>query len=617
MGEPSFPRGMMAKSGRKVDPNDLIQLAESPVRLRRVLQLFSPHRWQLALVMVVIAESALVALGLPLFIKTIVDTALPRGSRRLLILCVVGMLMVAVTNGLLSIVQAWLTTSVGQEIMNSLRTKVFRHLQAQSMAFFKRTRGGEIQSRLTNDIAGLQSVVTSTATSIATSLTTVIATVAAMLVLSWQLTLLTALVVPPALWLTKRVATRRRDIVTARQRTMADLTSQVEEALSVSGAQLTKTLGIADRRGALFGDTSRRLALLEVKSKMAGRGRMAAMNIAFAAIPATVYLAAGYPEVAGAISVGTLIAFTTLQAAIFKPLLDLLNLGVDWVTSMALLSRVFGYLDLPVDVSPPTDPVRLPRATMRGEVAYLDVWFRYVDGDEDVLQEVSLVIPPGGSVAFVGETGSGKSTAGQLLVRLADPTRGRVLIDGVDLRDISTADLTDAVGIVSQDTYLMHASIRENLLLAAPDASDDRLWEVLRTAQVDELVARLPEGLDTLVGARGHRFSGGEKQRLAIARTLLRDPRILILDEATSALDNETERDLQEALDELAKGRTTVTIAHRLSTVRNVDVVYVFEHGRVVERGSYDELLARDGAFARLAGTLEAGAVHAVGGTGS
>ncbi len=575
------------------------------MRFRRVAKLFSQHKWRLALVMIVIAMSSLVALGLPLFIKTIVDNALPHGNRKLLVLCVIGMLAVAITNGLLSIGQAWLTTSVGQTIMNDLRTKVFRHLQSQSMSFFTRTRGGEIQSRLTNDIAGLQSVITNTATQVATSLTTTIATVSAMLVLSWRLTLLTAVVVPPALWLTRAVAKTRRTIVTERQRTMADLTSQVEEALSVSGAQLTKTLGIGETRGENFERTSESLAGLEIQSKMAGRGRMAAMNIAFAAIPAGVYVAAGYPEYAGDVSIGTLIAFTTLQAAVFKPLVDLLNLGADWVASMALLSRIFGYLDLPVEVVPPTHPTPFPRQLVRGHVTFDTVSYRYPDGESDVLRDIRITIPPGGSAAFVGETGSGKSTLGSLLVRLADPTRGRVLIDGVDLRAIAAEDLAGAVGIVSQDTYLTHASIRENLLVASPRATEERIWQVLRAAQIADYVASLPDGLDTIVGSRGHRFSGGEKQRLAIARTLLRDPKILVLDEATSALDNETEQELQVAIDELSRGRTTLTIAHRLSTVRNVDVVYVLDAGVVVEAGSFDQLMARDGAFARLARKTE------------
>jgi ATP-binding cassette subfamily B protein len=349
-----------------------------------------------------------------------------------------------------------------------------------------------------------------------------------------------------------------------------------------------------------FSDTSARLIDLEVRSQLAGRWRMAAMQIGFAVIPALVYLAAGFPTVAGELSIGTLIAYSTLQVSIFRPIMGLLNMGAQWVASMALLSRIFGYLDLATDVPAPVDPVRLPPGTVRGEVRLEGVGYRFPDAEVDALSGIDLVVPPGTSVALVGETGSGKSTLAALLVRLADPTTGRITLDGVDLRRLDPADRAAAIGMVTQETYLRHASIADNLRLARPDATDAELWQVLEVAQVDEVVRVLPAGLDTVVGARGHRFSGGERQRLAIARTLLSNPPVLVLDEATSALDTDTERELQGALDALLQGRTTLTIAHRLSTIRAADEIVVLDAGRIVERGSHAELLAMGGRYAAL-----------------
>ncbi len=590
---------------RRIDPEDAAQLAESPVPARRVLGLFAPHAWQLAILVVTVVVTSLISLAQPFLLRSIIDDALPHGETRLLILDAAGMVLIAALTAILGVGQTWLSTRMGNTVMHDLRVRVFDHLQGQSMAFFKRTRGGEIQSRLLQDIAGMQNVMTSLATSVASNFTTAVATAAAMAVLNWRLSVLSLVILPPAVWLTRRVALIRRDITTLRQRTMADLHAQVDEALSVNGAMLTKTLGMSGARSTAFAAASEVLADLDLRSQLAGKWRMATMQIVFAAIPAVIYLAAGFPQTSGGISIGTLVAFTALQASIFRPVLGLLNVGAQWISSMALLSRIFGYLDLPVDVAPPAHPVPLPRDAVRGDVRFEGVSYRYPDGAENVLTGLDIAIPAGGSVALVGETGSGKSTAGALLVRLADPTAGRITLDGVDLRDLAPADLARVVGFVSQETYLSHATIAENLRQAKPDASDDQLWEALDAAQVDEVVRSLPAGLDTVVGARGHRFSGGERQRLAIARTLLGNPRVLILDEATSALDTETERDLAEALDRLMAGRTTLTIAHRLSTIRDADEIVVLDHGRVIERGTHAHLLDAGGAYARLAAADE------------
>jgi ATP-binding cassette subfamily B protein len=583
-------------------PADRAQLAESPVSLRRVAALFAPHRWTLAVVMALIVASSTISLAQPFLVRTVIDDALPHQDVRLLILAVAGMLAVTAASSLLGVVQTWLSTTLGQRIMHRLRTDVFAHLQRQSMDFFTRTRGGEVQSRLTNDIGAMQSVVTSTATSVAANVTTAVGTAVAMVALSWRLSLLSLLVIPPAVWLTRRVALLRRRITAEQQRRMADLQTQVDEGLSVSGVLLTKTLGASAAASQRFEQTSGSLVDLEIRSQLAGRWRMATMSIVFAAIPAAIYLAAGFPATSGGMTIGTLVAFTALQSGIFRPLMGLLNLGAQWVSSMALFSRIFGYLDLPVDIAAPTDPVRLDPASVRGEVRFEGVGFRYAGAPGWALQGVTVDVPAGTTLALVGETGSGKTTLASLVSRLHDPTTGRVTIDGHDLRALHPDDLAAVVGVVTQEAYLVHASIRDNLLLARPDATEAQLWQALETAQVADVVATLPDGLDTMVGARGHRFSGGEKQRLAIARTLLRDPRVLVLDEATSALDNDTERELQRALDALSAGRTTITIAHRLSTVEEADQIAVLDHGRVAETGTHTELLARGGRYAHLAG---------------
>ena len=571
------------------------------VSLRRIARLFTPYRWSVLGVVAIIVASSIVGLASPFLLRGIIDVALPDQDLHLLVLLTAGMVAVAAVTSVLGVFQTWINTQMGQRVMHGLRTDVFAHLQRQSIAFFTRTRTGEVQSRITNDIGGMQNVVTSTATSIASNLTTTVATAVAMAVLSWRLALISLVVMPPAIWLSRRVARMRREITSAQQRELADLNVTIEEGLSISGIQLAKSMGAGPTLVRRFTESSARLIDLELRSSLAGRWRMASMSVLFAAIPAVIYLSAGLPMTRGTMTIGTLIAFTALQGQLFRPLMGLLNTGVQVVSSLALFQRVFEYLDLPVDIDEPTDPVDLDPAAVRGHVRFEHVGFSYDDAEVPALSDVDLDVPAGTTLALVGETGSGKTTLGSLVARLHDPTSGSVTIDGIDVRRIRLADLAEIVGIVSQETYLLHTTVRENLRYARPDATDAELVAAARAARIHDLIASLPDGYDTVVGSRGHRFSGGEKQRIAIARTLLRNPRVLVLDEATSALDTETERAVQEAFDTLSEGRTTITIAHRLSTVRDADQIVVLDHGRVIERGTHEALLEEEGRYAALA----------------
>jgi len=597
------PRGGTARPGARgparINPADREQLAQKPVNLKRVAALFAPHKATITVVVLLISVASIVGLAQPFLLRHIIDTALPDQDAGLLLWLTGGMVAVAAATSAIGVVQTWMTTRMGQTIMHTLRTRLFTHLQKQSLGFFTRTRSGEVQSRLNNDITGMQSVITSTATGIASNVTTTVATAIAMVALSPKLSLLSLVVIPPAIWFSRRVALLRRDITSSVQAELATMNTQVEEGLSVSGVRLAKTLGTTGRDAGRYTASSQRLIGLEMRSQLAGQWRMATMGIIFAAIPAAIYLMAGLPATSGGMTIGTLVAFTALQGTIFRPIMGLLNLGVQWVTAMALFSRIFEYLDLVPEITAPANPVAIDPATVRGEVRFEGVRFAY-DGGAEVLHGIDLTLGPGTTTAVVGPTGSGKSTLGSLVSRLHDATTGRITIDGVDVRDINPEVLTRIVGVVSQESYLIHHTIRENLLLAAPDADDGVLWKALASAQIADLIAGLPDGLDTMVGARGHRFSGGEQQRLAIARTILRNPRVLVLDEATSALDNTTEAQVQAALDQLAVGRTTLTIAHRLSTVEEADQLAVLSAGTIAEVGTPAQLRDAGGAYAAL-----------------
>ncbi|MCD1635161.1 ABC transporter ATP-binding protein/permease [Martelella mediterranea] len=583
------------------DPDAYDGIAARHVSMRRVLVLFAPYRKRIAMVMLLMVVASATGLAGPFLLRAIIDQALPQNDIDLLLWLVAGMVLVALLSAVIGAGQVILASRIGQTVLHDLRVRLYAHLQSLSLRFFTGTRVGEVQSRIASDIDGLQSLVTDTANELGRSLSAVIMAAIAILILDWRLALFVLFIVPGTVLISSRVARMREALTYQQQARAADMSVAVQETLSASGIILARTMGRGTHLTQRFARISGDLAKLEVQSRTAGEWQWSLIGLALAILPAMTLLAGGLlMQTGNPASIGTLVAMIALQEQLLWPFEQLLEIGRDTRKTRALFARIFEYLDKPVEITERADPVTIPRAAMRGDVALDHVSFAYREEGRPALHDISLTIPAGSHVAIVGPTGSGKTTLGYLLARLYDVDSGAIRFDGVDLRDLSFQSLSDMLGVVSQDPYLLHASVAENLRFAKPEASDDELVAAARIAQIHDHVASLPEGYDTLVGDDGYRFSGGEKQRLALARTILRDPRVLLLDEATSALDTRTERAMSQALERMSKGRTTITIAHRLSTIRHADLIVVMQAGRIVEQGSHDRLMALDGVYAGL-----------------
>ena len=615
------------KRGRKTDSNTL----------KRVAKAFSPYKIQIIIVLIAIILTTVLGLVNPFMIQFIFNDAIGKRNEKLLIILVSIMIIMPIITGLIGVGQTYLNNVIGQQVMRDFRNNLHAHLQSMSLRFFTSTRTGEIQSRLSNDVGGVQAVVTNTATSIVSNFSTVISTIIAMLIISPPLTLISLGLLPIFLWITYKIGNVRRTTSKETQESMASLTAMMQETLSVSGILLTKTFGRQKYAQDRFEKENQTLTNLEVRQQMIGRWFFMFIGIFFSITPAIVYLVAGTQIIRNPLSfsIGGIVAFTTLQSRLFFPVGQLLSIQVDVQGALALFDRIFEYLDLPIEIQDKPKALQLKVNNVRGEINFKDVSFTYKSDDygllkasrgsvkngngrekdsvstepvevtdkserRSTLSHVTFDIKPGQLAALVGPSGAGKTTITYLVPRLYDVDSGAVEIDGHNVKDIALASLGEIIGMVTQETYLFHASVRENLMYARSDATEEEMIAAAKAAAIHDRIMELDEGYDTVVGERGYKLSGGEKQRIAIARVILKNPRILILDEATSALDTHSERLIQAALEPLMKNRTTLAIAHRLSTILAADVILVVNKGEIVERGTHEELMELNGLYARL-----------------
>ncbi len=612
------------KRGRKTDARTL----------RRVAQAFAPYKYQVVLVLIAIILTTVLGLINPLLIRYIFDDAIGKGNLNLLIILVSIMFVTPIVTGIIGVGQTYLNNTIGQRVMRDFRNNLYNHLQSMSLRFFTSTRTGEIQSRLSNDVGGVQNVVTDTATSVVSNISTALSTIIAMLFISPLLTLISLGLLPLFLWITYKIGNVRRSTSKQTQQSLASLTSMMQETLSVSGILLIKTFGRQKYAQNQFETENQKLANLEVRQQMIGRWFFMFIGTFFSVTPAIIYLVAGYQIIQdphAAITLGGIVAFTTLQSRVFFPIGQLLNVQVEIQGALALFDRIFEYLDLPIEIQDKPNAQKLNANFVNGDVAFKNVSFTYERDEPTILNtvdekvgsvkrpvspaplavtedgtprptlnDVSFEIKPGQLAALVGPSGAGKTTITYLVPRLYDVDSGAIEIDGHNVKDIALSSLGELIGVVTQETYLFHASVRENLMYARTDATDEEMVAAAKAAAIHDRIMELDDGYDTIVGERGYKLSGGEKQRMAIARVILKNPRILILDEATSALDTHSERLIQAALEPLMKNRTTLAIAHRLSTILAADIILVVDKGEIVERGTHQELLEYDGLYAKL-----------------
>lgn len=609
--------------------------------LRRVFGYAKPYQVQIALMFATIVMSSVLGLAGPLILREIIDEALPKENLTLLTWLSVALVFVPLANATVLVVQRWLNSSIGEGLIYDLRTGLFDHMQKMSLRFFTNTKTGELMSRLNNDVVGAQRAVNTTLVSIVSNSVAVITTLTAMLLLEWRLTLLGLVVVPFFIIPAKRIAPVLRSITRRQMEENAKMNALMNETLNISGAMLVKLFGRTDDENGRFGRRAAAVRDMGVQQAMAGSMFFAFLGLIGAVGTAIVYYIGGRLVLDGAFTIGTIVAFAALLTQLYGPLQALVNAPVDFVTSMTSFERVFEILDLPIEIAEKTDATTL--TAVKGQVVFEDVSFQYesTDGKAGVadvdryysmssvarvmsddekreasngkaeangksqarqlaLNMINFTIEPGQLVALVGASGAGKTTITYLLPRLYDPTEGRILIDGHDLRDVTLKSLSQHIGMVTQETYLFHDTLRTNLLYARPDATDEQIETACRAANIHDFIAALPEGYDTVVGERGYRLSGGEKQRMAIARVLLKDPKILVLDEATSHLDSQSEALIQAALEKAMQDRTSIVIAHRLSTILAADMILVVDRGEIIERGTHLELLEQGGKYTEL-----------------